>query len=790
MKKKLFYLLFLLPALTLTNCANTNDSSNNDSISEFEEEKQIVFYNVPEKAINAELGQKCDIPEVTAKRGTETLTVEVVVKDSTSKKVELLGRNTRFMVEDINGYTITYTAFDDKGTLSTTINVTVSDSTGPTIKFDIDVSNLCVNKGSVVKVPTPTWQDNGGIVKNESYKVTHNGSDVAINDDSFVASEYGIYKIEYSASDEKSNTSTVIVEVNCARMIVLNDFNTLDNVWANETISSLSTEYAIEGNSFKVTGDNNWNLIAVYPKYYDLSGFNKLQLSVYASKDIDTGEEGLYLLNQKYTLSEGLNTITITAEEFASQYPNGKIPSSNPDYYDSNYIWFQLKSDGGTIYMDNFVGIFDNYTTDTIAPTIDFGKTITHDQMTVMEKDRINVPTAIAYDNSMEDVKITYKVFNKSNEDITSLVETNNYVALNDETYTITYTAIDASNNVALKSVIVSVEPKNELPDTSKEVYFPSNRYYDILNDFETIGVDWCTAESYEYSTEHVMNGDYSVKLSTTGADKCIVLKMLKNGQRLTNDEIKKYDYIQVYAYSESDNARLDFYSKTNTLNAGPNVITISSADLLAEIAKADNVYDSTGGFYFQLTTGTVYLDAIIGIYSEDYDPNASTGDSDTPAAKPAEIINYYPTDRTYDILQSFDSADCVDTWFFANSEGLTTNYAISEKAFHLSSENAAWAKLPIIMLKNGNTLTSSDWESYDYFKIAIYSESQITFAFLNKTYTLNVGYNVLTISKDDMLAQLSANAECYANNYFYFQVNGTNVSIYLDVLIGVYPAN
>lgn len=53
-------------------------------------------------------------------------------------------------------------------------------------------------------------------------------------------------------------------------------------------------------------------------------------------------------------------------------------------------------------------------------------------------------------------------------------------------------------------------------------------------------------------------------------------------------------------------------------LNRGSNVITITSSDLLEEIAKTSvPVYDSEGAFRFDTTAGTIYVDSIIGVYPQ-----------------------------------------------------------------------------------------------------------------------------------------------------------------------------
>ena len=173
----------------------------------------------------------------------------------------------------------------------------------------------------------------------------------------------------------------------------------------------------------------------------------------------------------------------------------------------------------------------------------------------------------------------------------------------------------------------------------------------------------------------------------------------------------------------------------------------------------------------------------MVGIYPENYQEEVE----DT---RPDAIKNYYPTDRKYDVLQDFETASSVDTWFFKDSEGLSDKYSVNGKSFHITGDGN-YAKLPIIMLKNGQALTMEDWSKYESFKIAIYSETSGTvFCFLSKIYTLEVGYNVITISKEDMLAQLNSNPECYVNNYFWCQVNGTGVSLYIDEMVGIYPEN
>ena len=92
--------------------------------------------------------------------------------------------------------------------------------------------------------------------------------------------------------------------------------------------------------------------------------------------------------------------------------------------------------------------------------------------------------------------------------------------------------------------------------------------FYRISRAAASIGV---LEKSFE--TEHVMNGEKSVRLSTASADCCVVMKLLKNGKRLETKDWAKYAYIQAYVYADCEGARFDFYGKTNYLQIGPNVI-------------------------------------------------------------------------------------------------------------------------------------------------------------------------------------------------------------------------
>lgn len=384
----------------------------------------IEMSELPETA-TAELGERFDIPEVTARKGGKEIAVVVGVKDSDGKEVELEGRGTRFSATDMNGYVVTFSAGEGEEKIVKSLNVQVSDTKGPEISLPASADHMTVKKGASVSVPVATWTDKSEEVKDCGYKVMYGRSEISVTkgeeDDTFLAEEYGEYTVIYSATDKFDNRTETTIVIECVRSVVLADFNDFSKVWASENCSEIVPEHAVEGNALKVTCNNGWQMIAVYPEYYDLGGFDKLQITVYSDADMDTSDEGFYLLNKKYTLSEGKNIVTITKEDLDSQYPNGRVPSTaRAEYYDLKYLWFQVKSESGSIWVDNLIGIFDNYTEDKNAPTIDLGTQALHDKISFQTGRKLVVPVAVVYDNSMEEISASFTVTDKAGTDITA----------------------------------------------------------------------------------------------------------------------------------------------------------------------------------------------------------------------------------------------------------------------------------------------------------------------------------------------------------------------------------
>lgn len=105
--------------------------------------------------------------------------------------------------------------------------------------------------------------------------------------------------------------------------------------------------------------------------------------------------------------------------------------------------------------------------------------------------------------------------------------------------------------------------------------FFPANQKYDMLQDFENGGYAWHHNElTPESSTNHVMSGEKSLKFSCDMDWRRIVINLLKDNGRLEEEDWSKYEYIQLYAYSERNQVQFNFYGKAFVLKRGANIIS------------------------------------------------------------------------------------------------------------------------------------------------------------------------------------------------------------------------
>lgn len=737
----------------------------------------------------AELGTRYIIPVPTVTYSSYPKEVTFAVKDSEGQDVELIAQGTRIFVDDVDGYTVEYFIehLEEQHSIGDA-SITVLDTAGPEIELPASAYSMTVEIGSDVAIPVATITDGSGVVASSSVTVTYDGKEVDIvkgqdgAPDTFAATQYGYYTITYTATDGSGNTSTVPVTVNCARMVTLCDFETDSVVWGEG--GSFTTEHAYSGNALKMVTEGNakYYAVAVYPTFYNLSGFDSLSINIWVSRDLTSGNEGFYLLNQLFHLQAGDNIVTIDKEALYSQYPDGIVPSKNPQYATAEYLWFQVCGDGVEFYIDNLVGVYDDFETDTAAPTIDFGRANAAGVINVNEGALLTVPQAYGYDNTMEDVTIDYTVATDKGTDITEAVKGGTYRAVAGETYTVTYTAKDITGLTSTRDFTINVRAQepielpagNDLPD----------RAYDMLQDFET-GLNSSVAVSPEtmvpdadaaLTTQNARSGKAFMVGPTSASYGAVKVKLLKDGKVLTSDDFAAYEYLQISVVCDTDGTQFWFYNQRYDLVRGLNVLRFSQEVIKTQIDETS--YNAEGWLWFQTvpaaagTEYTIWLDQMIGVYPEE------GGEEE---------------EGNFDLLNGFETGQDSSIWFANGAANSAENVVQGLYSVRIES-SADWQAISIAMLKDGKVMTREDFAAYDSFRMNVYADKAgATLYFYNHMVaTLQQGMNIVTISAEDFLAQYDAGgATAYQTNGFAFWQIGNGAAgytLYFDNLIGVYP--
>ena len=560
-----------------------------------------------------------------------------------NEKVEVGGRGTRFYTDKLEDYIIDYYVEIGGVQKIATTTVTIKDTQGPTFSLPASADGMLVYVNEEAALPDWTAFDYSGIQGGNagelysqagvSISVTYNGTPITVTNGKFTPTQFGIYKVTYTAQDTKGNVGTVTFNVECARMVEICNFDSLEvgSAWQYhqgvETLGELSTEhrYGNEGHSLKVTtrgtGEGGFIKVIAIPNYFDLSGFDEIAFNIYATESLGGISAGIYLLNnealyrQPYNLEQGENIVRFTAEEFAMDYEGGKIMNSANSYRSSDHIWLQFRGpEGVDLYIDNMVGIFYAETgTDREAPMVDLGagaaiaeSAITNDQgaviaaykgaygnISVVEGDTIK--SAIdkhvhVCDNSMSftwDYTVT-----KGGVDVTSAVKNGTQVGALGETYILTVTASDNSGNTTTKSEEIVVRQK-----------FPTYTKVGMeevtLNRFNSLGgVKVESTATVKLSNQIDKNGKVEVKTVKENEVMYLTLQVPEGeGSRaLTATDVNLMEYINLRFFVHD--AGLEFSLGNGTAlcrsTSGWNNITIDKATFLA--AMNDGTYNTTTG--------------------------------------------------------------------------------------------------------------------------------------------------------------------------------------------------
>ena len=781
MKKKLILSLSaaMVALCTLAGCGGKGGGAVPDT-GEFDLSKVII--TGADENVRAELGTRyiVPVPEVEYNGRKREVTFEVF--DSTGAPVEIIARGTRFFVESTQNYTIRYyITYLDESKLVATSTVSVSDLQGPEILLPASAYNMMVYKDSVVEIPEPTVRDASGTVAEQGYKVTFKGTEVPVTKgengapDTFSPTQFGEYIITYTAKDASNNVTEEPVTVNCARMVTLCDFENGEDSYAAGT--NYVTEHVFNGEKAleaKSNGEVDYQMIAAYVPYYNLAGFDRFAINVWSSRDCTASNDGFYLLNQIYRLREGNNIIVFDREAFASQYPGSQIPSSlKPQYATMEYIYFQICGNNLTVVVDNFVGIYDNAETDTVAPVIDFGKEGFAGSATVDDGKRVTVPTATvkAYDNSVKEYPVTYTVKKKDGTDITEAVKAGTFRAnYADEAYTVTYSATDDSNNTGTRDFTITVRAL-VLPEGDDA---PADRAYTTLQSFDEEGCVTASADDGITLTLGEMSArkNKAMKMTNPNKDGAVFkVRLLKDGNALTAADLKNYAYLQVSVVSDADGVNVWLGSEKFTLQYGLNKLYLSAA-VFADMMAAQ--YDAEGWLTCKLDraddTYNIYLDQFLAV---------------------AENETIYRPAEDYDLFQNFDRLSAVDTMA---KKSLSVEHA--DEGVSVKAEASAWQVIWVKLLLDGKALTADDWKEYDHLEFVIYASGSAQLYFRNTPVaSVIAGRNVLNISIAHILEQIedskndSILTQAYrADGWSYWQFSA-GVTVWLDNLYGVYPA-
>lgn len=793
MKRKLVLIMLLSFALAaFAGCQPANNPPEPDN-GPFDMSKVAV--SGEEETLTAELGIRYQIPVPQVKYAGMEKEVTFDVVDSGENAVEIISRGTCIFVEDVNGYTVRYYIehLNESHRVASSV-INVSDTVGPEIKLPASAYSMVVYIDSTVEIPTPEISDKSGSVEASDVKVYFGDQEIDYTPGeagavgTFTADRYGEYTIEYSATDASGNQTVVPVTLTCARMVTLCDFDNSSNIWVDGM--EFTTEHAFSGNAVKTTTQGNayYKMLAVYPSYYNLSGFDRLAIHIWVNRDLTSGNEGFYLLNQVFRLQEGDNVLTISREALDSQYPGGIIPSALPNYDTLDYIYFQLCGDNVTWYIDNLVGVFDNFDTDEAAPVIDFGRNYASGVISVDEGNVLTIPEMYAYDNTLEEVSIDYVVRKADGTDLTDQVKAKTYRVERDEVYTVTYTAKDVNHLTSERDFIINVRAE-EIMEIEPGDDLPADREYDMLQDFET-GLNSSVAvspielvpdaenaltETYARMGNAMMIGPSSQRFAA------VKIRLLKDGQRLTEADFKAYDYLQISIVCNVEGTEFWFYNQMYQLKRGLNVLRIPKSVFMAQLNETS--YDANGWLWCQTCPASVgseyklYLDQFIGVYPEGYDP-----ENPIDPEEPTE----------YDILQAFETG-AESSVSFAGTVEVVSENAVDGNAVKVTT-SVNWQAILISIKKDGKVLTREEIAAYEYFEITIYADKAgANLYFFNKSLTtLAAGENVVRISSADFLAQMDLeNSTAYrADGWSYWQIGngGEAFTFWLDNLIGVYP--
>lgn len=690
----------------------------------FDESKLGNMLNY-KQSFTAEVGEKANIPIVYVQYDNDWYEAFPWVTCE-NEKVEIGGRGTRFYVNSLETHIIDYYVEIGGVQKIATTTVTIKDTQGPTFDLPSSADGMLVYVNEPAALPDWTAFDYSGIKDGDSdsqyskngvtISVTYNGNPITVTNGKFTPNAFGDYKVTYSATDTKNNVGSTTFTVKCTPMVELCNFDSLEvgSAWSyyqgEGTLGELSEEhrYGDSGHSLKVTtrgtGEGGFIKVIAIPNYYDLSGFDEIAFTIYASESLQGTSAGIYLLNNEalyrnpYNLDKGENLVRFTREQIAQDYAGGKLLNAPNEYRSSDHIWLQFRGPKGVeLYIDNMVGVFYEETgSDLEAPIVDLGAGVAraesklesgttyqgaYGNISVTAGDTIQ--SAIdknvhVCDNSMN-VTWDYTV-TQNGADVTAAVKSGK-VGVFGETYTLTVTAKDGSNRTTTKSTEIVV--RQAFPTYTKVGMEEITLNYG--NDANSVKLE--SSASVKVNNQIDKNGKVEVKTVTTNEVMYVTLTIpdVATGERraLTVADVQAMEYLNFKLFIQD--AGVEFSLGNGTLlcrsTSGWNDITIDKATLIA--AMNGGAYNTeTGALKLNLHCAlglpfkmTVY--EVKGVYTE----------GNMPYEKELQILNtpQVTIDPTTGIASWEAVENAVSYTVYVNGVAQTptqtaTNYQLSDE--------------------------------------------------------------------------------------------------------------
>lgn len=291
-KKALCFACTLLFTLSVSAACNLGGGTSNESSSVESSPQQdlgervLSGFEVEKTTDVGELGSVYNVEEVApVDNYGKFYDVAVSVKKD-GQEVLLIGG--AFALDALGEYDITYQTEFKGETLTKTTKVTVTDTIAPIIESKTVFEKI--KQGDSVNLSGITardWSD----VKTLTKTVWLGEQEITVKDDTFIATESGVYTVKVAATDNAANTAESVFLINCLDKGELYNFDA--PVSAAEIYGATTMEYVDtlpEGNvsgGLKMTFANNWQTLL----FRDVSsktlakekenGFNTLFFDVY-----------------------------------------------------------------------------------------------------------------------------------------------------------------------------------------------------------------------------------------------------------------------------------------------------------------------------------------------------------------------------------------------------------------------------------------------------------------------------------------------------------------------------